>query len=245
MTAPRRRFDIPTATVLVAMISAIVALYLFGPTEERTEIIAGASAFFLVVMSFLRQIHGGGGAAALAIVVIASTLSGCTSAITVGRTTLDRTATVSARIDHEMAEARRRTSLEIRARPDATLEEHRAAMAPFDEALEVTRDVYDAMESTEVAFDAAEAGRDADWMGLGACVLGSFSELVSIAARHIDIPDEAGDVLLLLGALARGRCPEPEPGPNSVRAPRSSPPEPVPDPKPAPLPGGLLDGGVS
>lgn len=144
-----------------------------------------------------------------AVGVVAAYCLGCVSAIDVGRRTLEQTATVAALLDHELAEARRHTSLEVRARPDATLEEHQLAMAPFDEALIVTQDLHGAMLATETALNAAAAGQAGDWMGLGACVLAAFSALVAIAARQVDVPDDVGDVLLLLGGLAAGACPLP------------------------------------
>lgn len=137
-------------------------------------------------------------------------LVGCVSATDIGRGVLDRTSYATARIDHELAESRRRTSAEIIARADATREEHRRAMRPYDHALDVTVDLRDSMLATEAAFDAVDAGRESDYMGLAACVLSSFAELVSIAARRVDVPDDAGDVLLALGGLARGACPIPD-----------------------------------
>jgi hypothetical protein len=73
-----RRFDIPAAVVLVAMIAAIAALYVWGPAEERAEAIAGAAVFFGLVLSFMRQLYG---AVALVLVILAApfVLAGCSS----------------------------------------------------------------------------------------------------------------------------------------------------------------------
>lgn len=142
--------------------------------------------------------------------LLAIAIPGCVSATDVGRGILDRTSAASARIDHELAASRRRVSAEIIARADATREEHRRAMRPYDAALDVTLDLRESMLATENAIDAVDAGREGDYMGLAACVLASFAELVSIAARRVDVPDDAGDVLLALGGLARGACPLPD-----------------------------------
>jgi hypothetical protein len=144
----------------------------------------------------------------LAIVVGASTLGCGASATTVARGALERVTAASARMDHSLAESRRERSAEIRARPDATLEEHRAAMAFYDEALEVTRDLRSSVLAAESAIDASEQGQQSDYFALFACVLSGLSELTAIATRRVEIPDDVGDVLLLVSSFVRGACPE-------------------------------------
>jgi hypothetical protein len=151
----------------------------------------------------------------LVVACIIGALAFCTggcgmSATDVGRHTLEKTATVSAVIDRAMAEARLETSARIRARADATLEEHQAAMAPFDESLEASRDLYNAHLAAEHAIDAYEHGTRGSWRETIPCVLEALSKTVEIATRHIDLPPEVGELTLALASIAEGTCEQPE-----------------------------------
>lgn len=155
------------------------------------------------------------GALALVLVVLAAVMSVVTSgcgmaAVEAGRHVLAGTARVSAQLDRDLAAERVRVSEEIRARADATREEHDEAMRPFDEALEITVDVRAAHLAAQEALDAAEHGEAKDWRPLMTCVFSSASRLIGLATRHVEVPAEAGVILQALAELAEGKCPEPK-----------------------------------
>lgn len=143
------------------------------------------------------------------VAMVLLTVSGCVSATDVARHALEDTAQLSAHIDRELAAERVRVSAAILDRADATREEHDAAMAPFDAALEITVDLRDAHLAAQTAIDAAEHGGAKRWEPLITCVFGLGAQLVAIASRRIDLPPEVGEVIQALAGLSEGPCPDP------------------------------------
>lgn len=140
-------------------------------------------------------------------ILLAAALSGCGgSPYYTARQTLATTARLMASVDRELAEARVTTSDHIRMDPNSTLDQHRAAMQPFDEALAITMDIRDGLLATQSAIDAVERGEHEEWLSMLGCAVASIQRLYELIQRRgLFTPDATVesivDPLIQLGAM--------------------------------------------
>lgn len=145
------------------------------------------------------------GAIVALVMLLAAALTGCGSPYHAARSTLATTARFMSAMDREIADARLATSDRVRNDPASTLDQHRAAMAPFEEALAVSLDVRDSLLAAQSAIDAAERGESGEWLGTVACAVAGIQRLYAlIVRRELFFPDATVesivDPLLALGA---------------------------------------------
>ena len=151
-----------------------------------------------------RRLSAWTGATALTVAMLVSSCA--MTPIGSARRTLEGVARISSQLDADLARQRRTVSAEIIADPSATRDDHARAMAPYDEALVITEALREAQLAVEAELDAAEAGRDRDWTRSLGCMADAFARLVIIAARVVDVPNEAAALITTLSSLAAVSC---------------------------------------
>lgn len=93
-----------------------------------------------------------------------------------------------------------------------TREAYDTAMAPWNDLETGMRSAHSVFFAADAALDAAAAGGDENWLGLGACVVASARRLVELAeAVGLEVPSGLRSTIEMIGALATAACPEGRP----------------------------------